>query len=418
VRPLITRDEFAQLVKEALNNLYDPVYLQTHALGDILRVEPAPGETAGEAVRAVLRDAIQSLKPPPSIPVTRPEWMAYRVLSLHHLRSLTADQVCEELNISVASFYRRQREALAALTSLLWDRYQQTLPPAQAEEEGTTDDQARANTVNLAEVLPRKSIHVYDLLVGIEQTMLPLAQQRNVRLQIHAPQALPPVYGAPSILRQVILCALAEAMSQLREDTLKLAISHQGQEVLWTLSSRTPQALTQILETSSAISLCRDLLHVYGGRIWIATSPERGSMLCFAIPVAHLPTVLVIDDDQRAVELYRRYLRGYDVLGVRTAREAAETLAQLKPDLILLDVILPQGDGWTILQNLKANADTRDIPVIVCSIMGQPDLALAWGAIEVLPKPISPEKLLETVHRWLPLEDSGESAHPVAPANV
>lgn len=415
--PLISHEEFAQLVKEALNNLYDPVYLQTHPLGAILRRETAPGETTSEMVRTVLREAIQSLKPPPSVPVTRPEWMAYRVLSLHHLRAMTVDQVCEELNISVASFYRRQREAVAALTSLLWDRYQQTLPPAQTEE-GAEDDQARANTVNLAEVLPRESIRVRDLIAGIKQTILPLAQQRDVRLQVHAPQTLPPVYGAPSILRQIILCALAEAMSQLREDTLQLHISHQGQEVLWTLSSETPHALARVLETSTAITLCHDLLHVYGGRIWVADDPARGNVLCFTIPVAHLPTILVIDDDARAVELYRRYLRGYDVLGACTAHEAADVLEQHKPDLILLDVILPQGDGWTILQELKANADTKDIPVIVCSIMGQPDLALAWGALEVLPKPISPEKLLETVHRWLPLEDSGESAHPAEPANV
>ena len=236
VRPLISREEFAQLVKEALNNLYDPVYLQTHPLSDILRGEPALGETAGEAVRMVLRDAIQALKPPPSIPVTRPEWMAYRVLSLRHLRCLTADQVCEELNISVASFYRRQREALAALTSLLWERYQQTLPSAQVQENGTSDDQVRAKTVSLAERLPRESIRVRDLLVGIEHTMLPLAQQRRVRFRVHTPQTLPPVYGAPSILRQIILCALAEAMSQLQEDTLELRICHEGQEVLWSLS--------------------------------------------------------------------------------------------------------------------------------------------------------------------------------------
>ena len=134
-----------------------------------------------------------------------------------------------------------------------------------------------------------------------------------------------------------------------------------------------------MLDTSAEIALCRDLLHVYGGRIWVADGPKRGSELRFAIPIAYLPTVLAVDDDQRAVELYRRYLRGYDVLGARTAHEAAKALEQRRPDLILLDVILPQGDGWTILQELKADADTRDIPVIVCSIMGQPDLALAWG---------------------------------------
>ena len=75
-------------------------------------------------------------------------------------------------------------------------------------------------------------------------------------------------------------------------------------------------------------------------------------------------------------------------------------LSRRLPDLILLDVLLPRQDGWIILKALKSQARTAHIPVVVCSVIAQPELALALGAAEVLTKPISPEALLAAVHRW------------------
>jgi len=80
-----------------------------------------------------------------------------------------------------------------------------------------------------------------------------------------------------------------------------------------------------------------------------------------------------------------------------------DALAAMTPDLILLDVLMPQQDGWRLLQGLKTQEDTATIPVVICSVLGQSDLATALGAAAVVQKPISEEVLVATVGQILGL---------------
>ncbi len=72
----------------------------------------------------------------------------------------------------------------------------------------------------------------------------------------------------------------------------------------------------------------------------------------------------------------------------------------LKPWLIILDVMLPTMDGWEALQNLKNHPDTHAIPVLVCSVLDTPDMALALGADGFLKKPPDQIEFLNTLARW------------------
>ena len=83
-----------------------------------------------------------------------------------------------------------------------------------------------------------------------------------------------------------------------------------------------------------------------------------------------------------------------------------DELAKASPDVILLDVLMPQLDGWDILQQLKTRPETQHVPVVICSVLSQPRLAVALGAADVLRKPISAEALLTTIRRLLGREDS------------
>jgi CheY-like chemotaxis protein len=89
---------------------------------------------------------------------------------------------------------------------------------------------------------------------------------------------------------------------------------------------------------------------------------------------------------------------------VRSARTTAELRVQLGeelPDLVLLDVLMPREDGWDMLNYLKKEPATSNIPVVICSVLSQPSLALSLGAEEVLRKPIQEETLVKTVQRVL-----------------
>jgi CheY-like chemotaxis protein len=130
---------------------------------------------------------------------------------------------------------------------------------------------------------------------------------------------------------------------------------------------------------------------------------SSGWALCFTIPGSKPKTVLVIDDDADTVRLYQRLLQAHDYI-VRTARSAEELKGQLGeslPDLVLLDVLMPREDGWDMLNYLKRAPATASIPVVICSVLSQPGLALSLGAEEVLRKPIQEEILIKTVERIL-----------------
>ena len=413
----MTRDAFAQLVRDALGGLYDPVHLQAHPLAGELLLQRGIGETAAEALRRYLREGIDALKPPASTPPDRPEWLGYRVLHLHYVRCLLPAEICQELNISEATFYRRQREGLHALTSVLWDRHR---PPEGHAEESRHDApdalsgaspsasprDAHKDSLDRAVALASQVPHVVDLAQVVEsvrQTIAPLLAQRGATLSLDVPPSLPAAYGNSAVLRQVVLGVLTSCLRTTRGEVIHLQVTPTDGETLWALcvEGGTGQALEAVTECD-AFTVGQDLLGSLGGRMWVEGDAIATQRLCFTVPTMTPRTILVIDDDPATTRLYERYLAPahYAVWHAHTVEQAEEMLSRRLPDLILLDVLLPRQDGWIILKALKSQARTAHIPVVVCSVIAQPELALALGAAEVLTKPISPEALLAAVHRW------------------
>jgi CheY-like chemotaxis protein len=103
------------------------------------------------------------------------------------------------------------------------------------------------------------------------------------------------------------------------------------------------------------------------------------------------------------VELFRRFLGGHrvSVVGVSDSEHALKLSAELRPHLITLDVMMPNLDGWDVLQQLKRRPDTSQIPVIVCSVLNEARLALAMGASGYLTKPVNQIEFLAMAQRWL-----------------
>jgi CheY-like chemotaxis protein len=72
---------------------------------------------------------------------------------------------------------------------------------------------------------------------------------------------------------------------------------------------------------------------------------------------------------------------------------------QLQPDVIILDIMIPEMDGWQVLQTLHAAPATKAIPILVCSVFYDPDLALTLGAADVLKKPVRKEDLVSALKK-------------------
>jgi DNA-binding response OmpR family regulator len=118
--------------------------------------------------------------------------------------------------------------------------------------------------------------------------------------------------------------------------------------------------------------------------------------------------VLVVDDDRVIQQLLEvnLQLEGYDVVArASDGSEALEKIARLKPDIVILDIMMPKMDGLEVCRRLRENPDTATIPVILLSARAQ-DLdireGLDIGASAYLTKPFDPVELLEVVSRLLP----------------
>lgn len=117
--------------------------------------------------------------------------------------------------------------------------------------------------------------------------------------------------------------------------------------------------------------------------------------------------ILYIEDDREMIDLVTIILSrsGFTVKGANSGRQGLELIAQGKPDLILLDLMMPELDGWSLYQQLKSNEETHDIPVIVITAKSQPiDWVLGIHIAKVddyITKPFHPQELLESITRIL-----------------
>ncbi|HUS80267.1 MAG TPA: response regulator [Armatimonadota bacterium] len=123
--------------------------------------------------------------------------------------------------------------------------------------------------------------------------------------------------------------------------------------------------------------------------------------------------ILVVDDERHIVRLVEVNLAraGYDVVVAYDGVEALEVFQKEKPDMVVLDVMMPRMDGFEVLKKLQADADSRDVPVIMLTAKAQDaDIFRGWssGVSSYLTKPFNPRELLTFVERiFQSMEDGG-----------
>jgi len=170
------------------------------------------------------------------------------------------------------------------------------------------------------------------------------------------------------------------------------------------------------------LGLARRLVELHGGKIWLKSEVGKGTTVTFQLPVAGRsddptatrenddaerpqlgPLVLVVEDDPHASELLWHYLAdsGYAVARAYTGEQAVRMAQELKPAAITLDTLLPDRDGLEVLALLKSLPATRDIPVVVVSVVERRDVGLHLGALAWLVKPVSRAELIEVLGQAL-----------------
>jgi len=120
--------------------------------------------------------------------------------------------------------------------------------------------------------------------------------------------------------------------------------------------------------------------------------------------------IVCIEDEPEMIDLVRLILgrRGFELIGAVGGQEGLETVRQVKPDLVLLDLMMPDMDGWEIYQHMKADEELRNIPVIIVTAKAQSiDKVLGLHIAKVddyITKPFGPQELIDSVNRVLGIE--------------
>lgn len=283
-------------------------------------------------------------------------------------------------------------------------------------------------------------------------TIEPLVGDKPVEVFSEIDSAVPAIQSDPARIKQVILNLLSNASKFTDEGHIKVAAKMLDENFVSVAVEDTgigiaPQFLEVVFEefrqvdgsntrrhggTGLGLAISRKLSRMLGGDLTVQSEVGKGSTFMFTIPVTYrvgekakikkqagtLPVpatfssegtsgqarnlVVCIDDDPEVLLLLKNHLvaEGFEFYGVADSRNAIDVVRQYKPVLVTLDILMPNKDGWQVLQDLKSDPDLKDIPVVIHTVIENKALAVSLGAESYLVKPVPAEKIVSVIRKY------------------
>lgn len=405
---MVSKEEFVDRVADAYEHLYDIVYLRTHALAGLL----APGRSLSRKERAwnlhhILLDVIDELDPGPQAPAFSRAWRRHRLMVLRYIDGLDPQGVADHLAISRRTYYREHEDAIQAVAGLLRDDHALDQVGSQRARQSSTGQ----GSLNRLELLRLEAVRLSragretwlpEVIQSAVQLVQGMAEEKGVRIQVQS-QSTPYQVGVDrGILRQILLGALSYLVGCLESGEIWVRAVREGDEAFLALESqgvRSAKGPANDPEQRLRLPTLTELAAMQKARLQPITDRETITGFRLVLPTIRPRTVLVVDDNEDALLLFQRYLsqHHYQVTTAQTGAEAIALAKRLRPYAITLDLMIPDQDGWDVLQTLTNQPETQHIPVIVCTVLSAKELALSLGAAFFLEKPITERTLLSAL---------------------
>ena len=283
-----------------------------------------------------------------------------------------------------------------------------------------------------------EDILLEEIIEEVSTTVSPLASEKGLNFDIKRNCNTSLIINTDRVrVTQVLINLIGNAIKFTQSGKVELSVSFNQEKMLLFSVSDTGIGISEenkkiIFEefrqidgttskkysgTGLGLTISKKILDLMGGKIWVESIEGEGSVFSFTIPIKYQQEkrrlfrsrvntevlrknarnpVLVIDDDSEVRYTIGQYLisNGYETIYAEDGETGLKLAQEKQPFAITLDLLLPNKDGWSILKDLKENPVTKDIPVILVSIIGDKNVGYELGAFEYFIKPISAEKLL------------------------
>jgi len=389
-------NEFETGLQNTLNHLYNPLFRADEQVFEILDLPVSHGM---EAIRHELKIRIEEMKPGKDTPGGVYSRRFYEILNYRYLASLSQEEAAFQLGMTSRNLRRWQQQAVHFLAEVIWDDYQvkkRTDLSQMADGQANLTDQP--TIIHELEVLQNNSpgvvAEIEESLERIRVIARAMLEPRQITLAIDRIETRLTVSVHPSVLVQVLLATIEQLARNIDGGEIHLNALQNGEWVEIRLAAPQSTAAAQFIVSKPV----PEVLKLIGGTQEIELI---GRQVCVSLKlpaVAHVQ-VLLIDDNPDFFHLFRRYTQHtrYELFNIREGARLTEAMAEIHPKIIVLDVLLPDVDGWQLLIDLPKDKAGAHIPVVICSALAQKEMAYSLGAQAFLPKPVSREQLLQTL---------------------
>ncbi len=296
-----------------------------------------------------------------------------------------------------------------------------------------------------------ESFDVYKMIEEIPATVAPLVDKNNNTLRVRCDQNIGTMHSDLLKIRQSIFNFLSNAAKFTEQGNIELRVErgqlNGEQAMVFTISDTgigmTPEQQERVFDpfsqadvsttrkyggTGLGLSITQQFCHLLGGEIEVESQPQKGTSFVMRLPVFYqqqdassedqlVPDelhpvqvdnnarkVMVVDDDPVARDLLKRHLEkdGYNVTTVADGNDVIDIALDWQPDIITLDVLMANVDGWTVLSQVKNDDRVCHIPVIMVSIVDEKKMGYTLGAADYISKPVQQSTLREVVAKHIP----------------
>ena len=312
-------------------------------------------------------------------------------------------ETAERLNLSLSSIQRMQREAVHGLARALWEHrggegaLQGNKQQAQASLAPDWPSQTKLELASLRASAPDAVSEVSQIVASVLDIAGVLITNPDVVVteEFIQPDLTTAVH--PVVLRQILIAAIRRLGQHAVPGQVTVYAGFEDGSPKITITGAidgnaglNENDLTENILTPEDVSVEARLEGDYAF-VWIK-APSTGTV-----------TVLIVDDNPDVVHFYRRSTTGtrYRIAHIPRGQELFEAIEEFTPSIIVLDVMLPDVDGWELLMRLHETLSTRSIPVMVCSVVQEKDLAISLGAALYLTKPVRGREFIQALDQIL-----------------